>query len=207
MKLTNIPKGLQTDFLQETESESLPTIQRDGDKVFFPAFVRKETVEQDDATKTVYKYFTVALTYTGQDLKDYDACMIQSYAELRQYFYGPVTVQMEQQLKGTFGAHQYAVRQAFPKSKNEVIPAVVHFNEVKTAFWALVDEATASVGKTWQDLPATFSTSELKEYAVLWEMPVEAVINYTIQFTIISTTLLQNGRNWDEMFPRLEEAE
>lgn len=205
MKFTNIPKGLQTDFLQETESSTLPVIQRDGDKVFFPAFVRKEAVEQDEENKIVYKYFLVELSYTGQDLKDYDTCMIQSYAELRQYFYGPVTVQMEQQLKGTFGAHQYAVRQAFPKAKGEVIPAVAHFNEVKAAFWSLVDEATASVGKTWQDLPPVFSTAELKEYAIAWEMPVEAVINYTIQFTIISTTLLQNSRNWEDLFPRFEE--
>lgn len=202
MKLTNIPVGLQTDFLQESQSDAIPVITRDGATVFFPAFIRLATIEQDDTTKQVFKYFQVELPFTGQDLKDYDKCMYQSYSDLRRYFYGPVTVQMEQQLKGTFGAHQYAVRQAFPKAKDEVIPAVEHFNAVKQSFWDLVDEATASVGKTWQDLPAVFSTAELKEYAVLWEMPVEAVINYTIQFTIISTTLLQNNRNWDELFPR-----
>ena len=110
MKLTNIPVGLQTDFLQESQSDAIPVITRDGATVFFPAFIRLATIEQDDTTKQVFKYFQVELPFTGQDLKDYDKCMYQSYSDLRRYFYGPVTVQMEQQLKGTFGAHQYAVR-------------------------------------------------------------------------------------------------
>ena len=205
MKLTDIPKGLQTDFLEELTADKMPVITRDGKTVYFPAFIRKVEVQQDEETKTVYKYFLIELSYTGQDIKNYDSCKIQSYAELRQYFYGPVTVQMEQQLKGTFGAHQYAVRQAFPKVADEVISGVERFKEIKNTFWAMIDEATAKVNKTWQDLPAVFSAEEMKAFAIENGMLVDDIIAYTIQFTLISTNLLQNSRNWDEMFPRFEE--
>jgi len=200
MKLTNIPVGLQTDFLQESQSDAIPVITRDGATVFFPAFIRLATVEQDDTTKQVFKYFQVELPFTGQDLKDYDKCMYQSYSDLRRYFYGPVTVQMEQQLKGTFGAHQYAVRQAFPKAKDEVIPGIERLRDIRTQFWALINEATALAGKTRADLPEVFSSDELKYYAAQWELPTEAIINYTIQFTLISTNLLQNCFNWSDLF-------
>lgn len=200
MKLTNIPVGLQTDFLQESQSDSIPVITRDGATVFFPAFIRLTTVEQDDTTKQVFKYFQVELPFTGQDLKDYDKCMYQSYSDLRRYFYGPVTVQMEQQLKGTFGAHQYAVRQAFPKAKDEVIPGIERLKDIRIQFWALINEATALAGKTRADLPEVFSSDELKYYAAQWELPTEAIINYTIQFTLISTNLLQNCFNWSDLF-------
>lgn len=200
MKLTNIPVGLQTDFLQESQSDSIPVITRDGATVFFPAFIRLATVEQDDTTKQVFKYFQVEIPFTGQDLKDYDKCMYQSYSDLRRYFYGPVTVQMEQQLKGTFGAHQYAVRQAFPKAKDEVIPGIERLKDIRIQFWALINEATALAGKTRADLPEVFSSDELKYYAAQWELPTEAIINYTIQFTLISTNLLQNCFNWSDLF-------
>jgi len=205
MKLTDIPKGLQTDFLEELTADKMPVITRDGKTVYFPAFIRKVEVQQDEETKTVYKYFLVELSYTGQDIKNYDSCKIQSYAELRQYFYGPVTVQMEQQLKGTFGAHQYAVRQAFPKVADEVISGVERLKEIKQQFWALIDEATALAGKTRADLPEVFSSDELKYYATEWELPTEAIINYTIQFTLISTNLLQNCFNWSDLFPAEED--
>ena len=200
MKLTNIPVGLQTDFLQESQSDFIPVITRDGATVFFPAFIRLVTVEQDDTTKQVFKYFQVELPFTGQDLKDYDKFMYQSYAELRKFFYGPTEVQLEQQLKGTFGAHQYAVRRAFPKTKNEVIAGVERLKEIRTQFWGLIDEATALAGKTRADLPEVFSSDELKYYAVQWQLPTDAIINYTIQFTLISTNLLQNCFNWSDLF-------
>ena len=122
--INNLPEGFQTDFLRETESASEPVIRKEGGNLFFPALVRQGT---DGEGRTVFRFYDVPVRYTGQDIADYEKCKLQSYAELRKYFYGPATVQMEQQLKGTFARHQYAVKTVFPKKAGEVPAAVTRF--------------------------------------------------------------------------------
>ncbi len=198
--ISNIPADLETSFLKESESSMEPVIRREGSTLFFPALVRSETRTIGNVEVTVYRYFDIPCAYTGQDIADYDKCKLQSYADLRRAFYGPVTVQLEQQLKGTFAKHQYAVKAAFPKTDGEVLPGVVRFNEIRTRFWALIDEACAAVGKTREDLPDSFNAEEMLAFAAENGMSAEQIADYTAKFSILSLNLLQNGRNWDELF-------
>ncbi|MGE4301067.1 MAG: hypothetical protein AB7F40_05625 [Victivallaceae bacterium] len=193
----DIPANLQTDFLTETVSLTEPAIRREGGKIIFPAFVR---IEPDDDGNTRYRYFEVPCANRGQSLTDYAACAIAGYADLRRHFYGPAAVQLEQQLKGTFTAHQYAVRAAFPKSAGEVQAAVVRFEEIRTAFWNLVDAAAAAIGKTRADLPEYFDAETMQEWAALNGMSADAIAGYAVRFEAVSLDLLHNGRNWGELF-------
>ncbi len=192
MVLTDIPANLQTDFLTETVSGVEPAIRREGDMLIFPAFVR--------VVDGVYRYFEAPCEYTGQDCADYEVCAIASYADLRRHFYGPAAVQMEQQLKGTFTAHQYAVRAAFPKSAGEIQAAAARFEAIRNNFWDLVDAACATVGKSRVELPARFNAEEMMALATGNGMCAADVAEYTAKFSIVSLNLLQNGRNWNELF-------
>ncbi|MBQ9501779.1 MAG: hypothetical protein IJU70_06460 [Lentisphaeria bacterium] len=193
---TEIPAGLDTSFLRETRSMTEPAIRREGNLIVIPVFVRATTA--GDATE--YRYFEVPAKYTGQDLTDYGKCLLQSYAAIRHFFYGDWAVQNEMILKGTFARHQFAVKAAFPKAPGEVIPAAERFTAIRTRFWALIDEACAAVGKTRADLPESFNAEEMLAFAVENGMAADAVADYTAKFSIISLNLLQNGRNWDELF-------
>lgn len=198
--INEIQTGFQTDFLVETESSVVPLIRQEGGSLIFPALVRQESRGYDGEVTTVYRYYEVSLPYTGQSVDDYEKCKLQSYAALRKFFYGDWAVQNEQILKGTFAKHQYAVKQAFPKYAGEVLPEVVRFQEIYTEFWAQIDAAAAAVGKTRSDLPAKFNA----EYMLFWAqengMAAEQIAAYAQSFSVISINLLQNGRNWDELF-------
>lgn len=198
--INNLPEGFQTDFLRETESDDLPVIRREGGNLFFPALVRQETRQVDGAEKTIFRFFDVPVRFTGQDVADYEKCKIQSYADLRKFFYGGWAVQNEQILKGTFAKHQYAVKTAFPKYDGEVLPEVTRFNEIRTAFWAKIDAACATVGKTRADLPVKFNAEEMLAWATENGMTAADIASYAQDFSVISINLLQNGRNWDELF-------
>jgi len=191
MKLTSIPASLQTDFLVESFSNVQPEIRREGNNIVYPAFIRAENE---------YRYFDVTIPYTGQTLSDYDACALQSYAALRKHFYGDFAVQNEQILKGTFAAHQYAVRVAFPKASGEVIAAVERFTAIKAAFWSQADATCAAVGKTRADLPATFTAETMLSFAKTNGMTDAQISEYAAAFSVVSLNLLHNGRNWDELF-------
>lgn len=199
--IDHIPANLETSFLKETQSTVEPVIRREGNALIFPALVRRETRTVDGLEETIYRYFDIPCSYTGQDLTDYGKCKMQSYADLRKAFYGPVTVQLEQQLKGTFTKHQYAVRQAFPKHADEVIEAVARFEAIKGEFWGLIDEVLASLGKTREDLPAQpFNAETMLAWATQQGMSAADQANYATKFIAVSVNLLHNGRNWDELF-------
>lgn len=203
--LTDIPAGLQTGFLKETESSVMPEIRREGNKVYFPAFIRKITRSfPRGEAYDFYRYFEIPVAYVGQNLQDYDAFAIASYAGIRKYFYGPPEVQLEQQLKGTFASHQYAVRAAFPKTSGEVIPAVERFQDIRTRFWETVDAACTDIGKTRADLPERFNSEMMLTFASSNGMTLKNIAEYAQKFMIVSLNLLQNGRNWDELFPAPE---
>lgn len=193
IKLSNVPANMQTDFLTESYSSTMPEIKRHRGKVFYPAFVRK----LDDGN---YAFYPVVVPYTGQDLENEEAFIHASYADLRKHFYGPAEVQLEQQLKLTFFQHQYAVKLAFPKSDDEVIGAVQRFEAIKAQFWQLVDAACVAVDKSRADLPARFNAEEMAAWAVANGMDNDQVQYFSMQFAIVSLNLLQNGRNWHELF-------
>ena len=198
--INNIPDGLQTDFLRETESAELPVIRREGSNLIFPALVREETRQMAEGEITIFRFFEVPVPFTGQNASDYEKCMYQSYAALRKHFYGDWAVQNEQILKGTFAKHQYAVKTAFPKRAGEVLPEVTRFEAIKADFWNKIDVACASVGKTREDLPAKFNAEEMLAWAVENGMGAADIATYAQAFSVVSLDLLQNGRNWDELF-------
>ena len=185
--------GIQTDFLRSTESVTEPVIRREGKNIIIPALIRQEG--------EVYRYYEVPVRYTGQDISDYQKCCVQSYADLRKYFYGPATVQLEQQLKGTFAEHQYAVRMAFPKKAGEVPAAVTRFEEIKAAFWEVVDGVLTKLGKTRDDLPdQPFNAETMLAWAVEQGLTAADIADASAAIMRISLDLLHNGRNWQELF-------
>ena len=191
--IENIPANLDTSFLKETESTIEPVVRREGARVIFPALIRKEG--------DTYRYFDIPCAYTGQDMSDYEKCKMQSYADLRRAFYGPVTVQLEQQLKGTFAKHQYAVRLAFPKKVGEVPEAVTRFEAIKAEFWAVIDGVLTAIGKTRDDLPAQpFNAETMLAWALENGMSAADIADAATEITRISLDLLHNGRNWNELF-------
>jgi len=200
-EITEIPANLQTDFLTESRSDDMPEIRREGANVIYPAFVREETITgEDDSTRTGYRFFRVEIPFTGQNLSDESAFIHASYAAIRKHFYGDFAVQNEQMLKGTFMAHQYAVRLAFPKSDGEVIEAVTRFNAIKTEFWTAVDAACVLMGCTRSDLPERFTAEQMVSFATAHGMTADKIAEYAQTFSVISLNLLHNGRNWDELY-------
>ena len=199
--INNLPEGFQTDFLREEESDVLPVIRREGGNLVFPALVRQETRQTDGVEKTIFRFFDVPVRFIGQDVSDYEKCKIQSYADLRKFFYGPATVQMEQQLKGTFAKHQYAVRLTFPKTTGKVPAAVTRFEEIKTAFWGVVDGVLSKLGKTRNDLPEQpFNAETMLAWAVENGLSAADIADASAAIMRISLDLLHNGRNWNELF-------
>ncbi len=193
-KIVNeIPENFDVSFLTETESGTEPVIRREDGLIFFPALIRNNG--------GLYRYFDVPVKYKGQELADYDKCKLQCYAALRAFFYGPVTVQLEQQLKGTFAAHQYAVKLAFPKAEGDIPAGVTRFNAIKAEFWAAIDEVLTATGKTRADLPEQpFNAEAMLAWAVAQGMTEDAIAGYAQTFSAISLNLLHNGRNWNELF-------
>ena len=112
--IEQIPEGIETSFLKEIESGDLPAIRKIGVVVRIPVLVRK--IHDPETGRNTYHYYEVDVPYTGQDITDYGKCLIASYAAIRKVFYGPWEVQNEQIYKGSFEAHQEAVRQTFPKA-------------------------------------------------------------------------------------------
>ena len=191
--IESIPAGMQVDFLVETVSNTLPVIRREGKRVIFPAFVRI------DGEK--YRYFEVPVPFAGQELSDYDKFAIQSYADIRRFFYGPAAVQLEQQLKGTFAQHQYAVRLAFPKKAGDVPAAVHRFEDIKADFWNVIDGVLTTVGKTRDDLPEMpFNAEEMLVWAKGNGLSDASIEEAAEEIMRISLDLLHNGRNWLELF-------
>lgn len=198
--IDKLQNDLQIHFLCESESDNIPVIRQEGGNIYFPALVRCVQKEIDGKYQNFYRFFEVSVPYTGQDLTNYEKCKLQSYAALRKYFYGDWAVQNEQILKGTFSKHQYAVKQAFPKYEGETLPEVERFNQIFEEFWKNIDEACAAVGKSRADLPEKFNAEEMLFWANENGMSQENIAYFAQVFSVVSMNLLQNGRNWDELF-------
>ena len=195
--ITDLPAGLDAAGLPQVNSTTLPAIRREGGTLWFPAFVRR--------TDAGFVYFEVPVPFTGQDLNDYEKCRLQSYAALRKFFYGDYAKQNEQILKGTFARHQYAVKAAFPKAAGEILIEVERFNAVKAEFWSTVDAAASAVGASRAALPARFNSDTMIQFAVANGMSSAQIAEFSQKFFRISLDLLQNGRNWAELFDEVPE--
>lgn len=198
--MNNIPKGLQTYFLKETESEERPVIRREGANIVIPILIREETKPDESGEKTIFRFFEVETAYTGQDISDYDKCCIQSYAAIRKYLYGEPAVQGEMRDDDIWEAHRLAVRALFPKYRGEVQPRQDRFMQIVREFWTAVKTAAGSVGKTRADLPAYFNDTNMLEWAAANNVPAEVIATTEETMIRVSCNLGANHRNWSELF-------
>lgn len=198
--LKNIPANMKTDFLVETQSDALPTLQRDGANIIYPAFIREETIIDEGGERKNYRYFIVVIPFTGQTLDDDAAFEIAAYAELRKHFYGPQEFQAELKDDKIWEAHRQAVRSAFPKYVGEINEQQARFDAIKAAFWSIIDAALESIGKTRQDLPGYFNAEEMVAFARANGMDETTIQAVAAQIEIVSLDLLHNNRNWSELF-------
>lgn len=201
--IDTLPAGFHPEFFRETESFTAPEIRREGMTVYFPAFVRAITNKNDeDGITVMYRYFDVPIPFTGQDLTNKDEFAFVNYAAIRKFFYGTQEMQAELRDDFVWEAHRQAVRSAFPKAKGAVNELAQRFKTIKATFWATVDEVCSKVGKTRADLPVSggFNAEQMVAFAIENGMSAADIASYTSKFTIISLNLLQNNRNWDELF-------
>lgn len=186
-----IPADIETGMLTESVSDTAPAIRREGGKLVIPVFAR----QKDDG----YHYFEIPVEYRGQNTTDYAACSLSSYAELRAAFYGDWRVQNEQILKGTFTAHQYAVKRCFPKCQTEEFENVSRFETIRTTFWQAVDSALQEMGETRAVLPDRFDAEWMLAH-VENRLSAARIGYYRDIFSVVSLNLLHNRRNWEELF-------
>lgn len=191
---------MKTDFLVETQSDALPTLQRDGANIIYPAFIREETIIDEGGERKNYRYFIVVIPFTGQPLDDDAAFEIAAYAELRKHFYGPQEFQAELKDDKIWEAHRQAVRSAFPKYVGEINEQQARFDAIKTTFWQIIVAALESIGKTRQDLPGYFNAEEMVAFARANGMDETTIQAVAAQIEIVSLDLLHNNRNWSELF-------
>lgn len=198
--MNEIPKGLQTYFLNETESEERPIIRREGANIIIPILIREETKTDESGEKTIFRFFDVETPYTGQDIENYDKCLIQSYAAIRSFLYGSPAAQSEMRDDKVWEAHRLAVRAAFPKYRGEANPQQDRFMQICREFWATVRTAAASVGKTRADLPAYFNDADMLAWAAENNVPADVIATAKETMIRVSLNLGANNRNWSELF-------
>ena len=194
---TNLPAAFQARYFKESQSAEQPTIVRDENNVLqIPVFVRAEEIDGE----TVYKFYNVPVRFTGQDYSNYEKCVLQSYGEIRKFFYGTPDQQSEMRDDATWEGHRQAIRSSFPKHSGDVNPSQQRFDGIKTAFWDTIDEACALINLTRADLPSYFDAETMLEIAVAHGMSAADVAKYTQTFATVSLDLLHNSRNWKELF-------
>jgi len=197
--LSQIPVGMQTKFFVEETMPECPQIVRWQDNsLTVPCFVREDVNEEGN---TVYKFFTAKIEFGGQDIENYDRCLIQSYAQLRHFFYGTQEQQAEMKDDHQWEGHRQAIRTAFPKFAGEVNKSAARFKTIYDEFWTLVDAALTIMHKTREDLPCIpFNAEQMLAFARANGMSEQEIANLTGQFSVISLNVLQNDRNWEELF-------
>ncbi len=202
--LTSPPTGFQEQYFNYKYSTEIPQVRRIENTLTIPIFVQPSLVvehaETGEEQINGYKYYTVDVTYRGQDLTSYIMLLFQSYAEIRAFFYGSASVQNEQQYKSEFTAHQTAVRLAFPKHWGELITASLRWEDLKIKFWTLIDNILIELNMTRADLPHNFDGETM--FAIAYEkgMTPARISELTTQFFALSVDLLHNGRAWGELF-------
>ncbi len=191
-----VPVGFQTRYFDTTSSSDYPVIVREGNLLTIPVFIEEEQREDGGSN---YTFYAVPVPFRGQDYSDYDKCVLQSWSDIRAFFYGPVAAQNEMRDDHKWEAHRQAVRSAFPKFDGEVNLAVARFNAIKENFWSIVDAALAEMGESRSALPAYFTAEDMIEFAT-GKLTATKITKYQMQFMIVSHNLEMNDRNWLELF-------
>ena len=198
--IQSIPSGIVTRYLKEEITSSAPVLYRSSMVIHIPIFVREETSEGGEK---LYRFFNVPVAYKGQDISDYETCVLQSSGEIRRYLYGTPEAQNEMKDDHVWESHRQAVRSAFPKYAGETNPSQDRFIAIKKAFWDTIDAVLRSIGKTKEDLPAQpFNAEQMLAWASDPEnnVPAEVIESASKQISTISLDLLHNDRNWSELF-------
>ena len=190
------PVGFQTRYFDTTSSSDYPVIVREGNLLTIPVFIEEEQREDGGSN---YTFYAVPVPFRGQDYSDYDKCVLQSWSDIRAFFYGPTAAQNEMRDDHVWEAHRQAVRSAFPKFDGEVNLAVARFNAIKENFWAIVDSALSEMGETRSALPAYFTAEYMIEFAT-GKLTATKITKYEMQFMVVSHNLEMNDRNWAELF-------
>lgn len=200
--LNQIPEGFQTKFfVEETMPECPQPVRWEDNSLTVPCFVRKDVNEDGNE---VYKFFTAKIEFGGQNLDDYETLLIQSYAQLRHFFYGTQEQQAEMRDDDQWEGHRQAVRSAFPKSRNETTnPKVIRFDAVCREFWNMIDEILLSVGKTHADLPERpFYDTDMYQWADANQVSPILIEKATGIFIRVALNLEVLKRNWIELFDK-----
>lgn len=192
----NIPVGFQTRYFRELEGDVPPAIEKRGTTLFIPCFIRQEEREG----VPLYKWFTAEVPFRGQDVSDYDRCILQAAREIRAFFYATPAAQGEMRDDSTWEAHRQAVRSSFPKYPGEINTTMVRWNEIKTTFWGTIDTVLKSVGKDRSVLPDYFNDSYMVEWAAKNKVPDDVMKAAEKALVRVSLNLNANGRNWKELF-------
>lgn len=188
-----IPKGFQAKFFIETKSDVQPSVEKmDAGMLLVPCFVRKNGDE--------YAYFNALVEGEYIDGEPYDETLIRLALPLRRFFYGTSFQQNEMRDDYQWEPHRLAVRQAFPAYEGEPCQLSARFLQLKAEFWATVDAALELVGKTRADLPAKFTGEFMFTFASESGMDAATMAGFASKILNISVSLLQNNRNWDELF-------
>lgn len=199
--LNNIPNGLQTYFLPETESEDYPVIRREGKNLFIPIFIRQETRTDETGERTIYRFFEVETEYKGQDTENYDKCVSQSYAAIREFLYGSPAVQEDLKYHHKHTAHVLAVKDAIRKPGQTAAPeGIARWEEIKADFWAIIDRVLASVGQDRSVLPDYFNDKYMFQWAHDNQVPENVIKEAKGDLILVSCNLDANARNWCELF-------
>ena len=111
-----------------------------------------------------YCFIPVPIKYVGQDVDNYEKCVLQSYAALRKYFYGSDAFQRDLEYDDLLNQHITVVKTAFPKPNGVVVKKYSKYKIQRACealeipdhenIWAELEEAIKAAGKwsSWQNI-------------------------------------------------------
>ena len=191
-----LSKQLHRYFKYDSAAET-PAISREGNVLTIPVFIEEEQREDGG---TSFSFVPAKVPVRGQDISDYEKCVLQSWSDLRRFFYGSTEMQNEMKDDHAWEEYRQEIRSEFPKYAGEINIAEARFNAIKQQFKDAVAAALAEIHVDPSTLPATFSAEYMLELATASGMEKDSIDNYTKIFSTISLNLLHNDRNWAELF-------
>ena len=196
MNNPNLSKNLHRYFQFDNAVEQ-PTITREGNILTIPVFIEEE--EREDVG-TSFSFVPAKVPFRGQDISNYDKCVLQSWSDLRRFFYGSTEMQNELKDDHAWEEYRQTIRSEFPKYAGEINLAEARFNAIKQEFKDAVTAACAKINVDKSTLPASFPAEYMLELAESKGMSKADIDEYTKIFSMISMNLLHNDRNWAELF-------
>lgn len=184
-------------YFKFDDAADAPAISREGNVLTIPVFIEEEQREDGG---TSFSFVPAKVPFRGQDISDYEKCVLQSWSDLRRFFYGSTEMQNEMKDDHAWEEYRQEIRSEFPKYAGEINIAEARFNAIKQQFKDAVAAALAEIHVDPSTLPATFSAEYMLELATASGMEKDSIDNYTKIFSTISLNLLHNDRNWTELF-------